>query len=199
MHGIIDEANKIDIRIQENDMLSFYLSMLNADEDKNKFEELYIKYRNDMYNIAFSILHNSEDSEDAVHDAFVSIANNFEKINKIPCQEVKYYFVIIVRNISINIYNSNKRRNKYCEDLDDFKISVDAKVFENFDYQLLVEKISALPTIYKDIIYLYYHGELTAKEISKILKITPETVWKRAERAKKLLKDILEKGEQCAK
>ncbi len=84
-------------------MLSLYLSMLEADEDKNKFEELYMKYRNDMYNIAFSILHNCEDAEDAVHDAFVSIANNFEKINKIPCQEIKYYFVIIVRNVSINL------------------------------------------------------------------------------------------------
>lgn len=60
-------------------MLSFYLSMLEADEDKNKFEELYMKYRDDMYNIAFSILHNCEDAEDAVHDTFVSIANNFEK------------------------------------------------------------------------------------------------------------------------
>ena len=152
-------------------MLSFYLSMLEADEDKNKFEELYRKHRNDMYNIAFSILHNCEDAEDAVHDAFVSIANNFEKINKIPCQEIKYY---------------------------DFKTSVDANVFEKFDYQLLVEKISELPAIYRDIIYLYYYEELTAKEISKILKITPETVWKRAERAKKLLKETLEKGEQYA-
>lgn len=162
-------------------MLSFYLSMLEADEDKNKFEELYMKYRDDMYNIAFSILHNCEDAEDAVHDTFVSIANNFEKINKIPCQEIGYYFVIIVRNVSINLYNGNKRRNKYCEEFDDFKTSVDANVFEKFDYQMLVEKISELPAIYRDIIYLYYYEELTAKEISKILKITPETVWKRAE------------------
>jgi RNA polymerase sigma-70 factor (ECF subfamily) len=180
-------------------MLSFYLSMLEADEDKNKFEELYMKYRDDMYNIAFSILHNCEDAEDAVHDTFVSIANNFEKINKIPCQEIGYYFVIIVRNVSINLYNGNKRRNKYCEEFDDFKTSVDANVFEKFDYQMLVEKISELPAIYRDIIYLYYYEELTAKEISKILKITPETVWKRAERAKKLLKETLEKGEQYAK
>lgn len=180
-------------------MLSFYLSILDTDEDKNKFEALYIEYRNDMYNIAFSILHNREDAEDAVHDAFVSIANNFEKINKISCQEIKYYFVTIVRNVSINLYNGNKRRNKYCEEFEDFKTSVDPKVFERFNYQLLVEKISELPSIYKDIIYLYYHEELTAKEISKILKITPETVWKRAERAKKLLKEILEKGEQYAR
>lgn len=180
-------------------MLIFYLSMLNTDKDKNKFEELYIKHRNDMYNIAFSILHNCEDAEDAVHDAFVSIANNFEKINKISCQEIKYYFVTIVRNVSINLYNSNKRRNKYCEELEDFKTSVDPNIFERFDYQQLIEKILELPPIYRDIIYLYYHEELTAKEISKILKITPETVWKRAERAKKLLKEILEKGEQYAK
>lgn len=176
-------------------MLNFYLTILNTDEDKSKFQDLYIKYRQDMYAVAYSILHNCEDAEDAVHEAFVSIANNFEKINQIACQEIKYYFVIIVRNTSITLYNSNKRRNKYCEELDDFKTPVDANVFEKFDYQLLVEKISELPVIYRDIIYLYYYEELTAKQISKILKISPENVWKRAERAKKLLKEILEKGE----
>ena len=173
--------------------------MLNTDEDKNKFEDLYMKYRNDMYCIAFSILHNCEDAEDAVHDAFVSIANNFKKINKIPCQEIGYYFVTIVRNVSINLYNSNKRRNKYCEEFDDFKLPIDVNVFEKFDYQLLVEKISEIPTIYRDIVYLYYYEEWTTKEISKVIKITPETVWKREERAKKLLKETLEKGEQYAK
>lgn len=180
-------------------MLVFYLSMLDTEEYKNKFERFYIKYRNDMYNIAFSILHNCEDAEDVVHDAFVSIANNFEKIDKIPCEEIKFYFTIIVRNFSINLYNSNKRKNKYCEEFDDFKIPVNENVFEKFDYQLLVEKISELPVIYKDIIYLYYHEELTAKEISKILKISTDAVWKRAERAKKILKDALEESEQYAK
>lgn len=177
-------------------MLNFYLTILSTDEDKNIFQDLYIKYRQDMYAVAYSILHNCEDAEDAVHEAFVSIANNFEKINQIACQEIKYYFVIIVRNISINIYNGNKRRAKYCEILDDNEVSVNIDFFERYDYQQLIKSISELPAIYKDIVFLYFCEELSAKEIAKMLNISASTVWKRAERAKKLLKEMLEKGEQ---
>lgn len=50
--------------------------------------------------------------------------------------------------------------------------------------------------MYKDIIYLYYLEEFTTKEIAKMLGVTVDTVYKRLERAKKLLKETLERGEQ---
>ena len=37
-------------------MLGFYLSLIDRDDDKNKFEQLYLTYRQDMYKIAYSIL-----------------------------------------------------------------------------------------------------------------------------------------------
>lgn len=176
-------------------MLNFYLTVLNTDDEKNQFSELYIKYRQDMYAVSYSILNNREDAEDAVHETFISIANNFEKIKRIPCQEIKRYFVIIVRNISFNIYNKNKRRIEKCESFEDNQVSVEVDFFENFNHQQLVKSISELPLIYKDIVYLYFLKEMTAKEIAKFLKITPETVWKRAERAKYMLKELLTKGD----
>lgn len=38
--------------------------------------------------------------------------------------------------------------------------------------------------------------EFTTKEIAKMLGVTVDTVYKRLERAKKLLKETLERGEQ---
>ncbi len=91
-------------------MIGVYLSMLDTDEDKRQFEILYTKYRQNMYAVAYSILHNTEDAEDAVHQAFIAIANNFEKIRQIPCQEIKAYIVVIIRNTSIDNYNRNKKK-----------------------------------------------------------------------------------------
>ncbi|MBP1560761.1 MAG: sigma-70 family RNA polymerase sigma factor [Oscillospiraceae bacterium] len=176
-------------------MLGFYLTFIDDDEGKNQFEELYIKYKQDMYSVAHSILHNVEDAEDAVHQAFLTIANNFEKVRKIPCQEIKAYIVIIIRNVSINIYNSNKRKAEHSAELND-NITMDVDVLEQYEYTQLVKVISELPQIYKDIVYLYYLEEFTAKEVAKMLNISVDTVWKRAERAKKLLKEALERGEQ---
>lgn len=176
-------------------MLGFYLALIDDDEGKSKFEELYIKYKQDMYSVAYSILHNVEDAEDAVHQAFLTIANNFEKVRKIPCQEIKAYIVIIIRNVSINIYNSNKRKAEHSAELND-NVTVDIDVLEQYKYTQLVKVISELPQIYKDIVYLYYLEEFTAKDVAKMLNISVATVWKRAERAKKLLKEALERGEQ---
>ena len=56
-----------------------YLQMIETPDDRSKFEIIYLEYRDYMYRVAFAILHNVEDAEDAVHYAFVKIAENIKK------------------------------------------------------------------------------------------------------------------------
>lgn len=172
-------------------MLSVYLALIDEPSDKEKFERLYLTYRQDMYSIAYSILHNSFDAEDAVQQAFLAIANNYKKISSLSGQEIRRCFVIIIRNASINIYNGNKRRTERTTELDD-STPMKSDFFEKFDLDDLKNAILKLPQIYKDVIYLQHIYGFTVKEISKMLGISKETVWKRTERAKKILKSILE-------
>ena len=51
-----------------------YLAMIETEEERSKFEKIYIQYRRLMYSVAFRVLNNSEDAEDAVHTAFIRIA-----------------------------------------------------------------------------------------------------------------------------
>lgn len=176
-------------------MINIYLSALDTDEDKAEFEDLYIKYKQRMYAVAYSILHNVEDSEDAVHNAFLNIADKFEKIKNFSCQKLQSYIVIIVRNTSINIYRKNQKNSERLAELDDKQLTVNVNFFENIDRDELIKAISNLPLIYKDILFLHYFRKCTTKEISKMLDISVDAVWKRIERAKKLLKQELEKGE----
>ena len=174
-------------------MINIYLSALETDEDKAEFENLYIKYKQRMYAVAYKILNNVEDAEDAVHNAFLKIADKFEIIKGFSCQELQSYIVIIIRNTSINIYRKNKRDSEYLAELDDNHLTVNVNFFENIDRNELIQTISSLPLIYKDILFLHYVNKYTTKEISKMLDISLDTVWKRIERAKKLLKQEIEK------
>ena len=162
-----------------------------------KISDFYEKYKQRMYAIAFNILHNVQDSEDAVHEAFISITRNFDKIKKFSCQERERYIVIIVRNASINIYRKNKKTRQYVTDTEiyDNQPAVNVNFFENIDYQILLQTISELPPNYKDVLFMYYVNNYTTKEISEILNISVDAVWKRIERAKKLLKEKLKEGE----
>lgn len=174
-------------------MLAIYLSMLETNEEKNLFEQLYIKHKQDMYAVAYGVLKNKEDAEDAVHQSFLKIADNFSKVSQIPCHELKAYIVIICRNTAINIYRQNQNRAKHSAELFETEI-VDESYFENQNYDELLLAIKQLPQMYKDVIYLYFLQEFSAKETASQLEISPELVRQRELRAKKMLKDILERS-----
>ena len=50
-----------------------YLQMLETPEEKSKFEQIYLEYRNLMFYVSKGILHNQQDAEDAVQEAFLKI------------------------------------------------------------------------------------------------------------------------------
>ncbi len=49
------------------------------DDEEDKFESIYLQYRYLMLNIANKILRNHHDAEDTVHQAFLSVVQNWEK------------------------------------------------------------------------------------------------------------------------
>ena len=71
-----------------------YLQMIETDEDKTKFAQIYEKYRSLMFSVACRVLDNDADAEDAVHQAFVSIIDNLNKIKMVDSVSTKSYLII---------------------------------------------------------------------------------------------------------
>lgn len=82
-----------------------YLQMIESDEDKSKFEQLYIMYKGLMFHVAMKILKNEFDAEDAVHQAFLSLIENLKKISDVKCPKTRAYIVIITERNSYTGYN----------------------------------------------------------------------------------------------
>ena len=59
-----------------------YLQMIETPEEQTKFEKVYLEYSGLMYSVAEEILCNELDAEDAVHQAFVTVAENIKKIDE---------------------------------------------------------------------------------------------------------------------
>ena len=51
-----------------------FLQIIDNPEEQSRFEKLYWTYRGLMFHVAKKILGNDQDAEDAVQDAFLSIA-----------------------------------------------------------------------------------------------------------------------------
>lgn len=85
-------------------MLVLYLTYIDNDRDKKKFEEIYYNYRKQMAKVAMSIIQNPSDAEDIVHDVFFNIATrHMDTIHSIAdATDLRNYLLKSTKNTAIN-------------------------------------------------------------------------------------------------
>ena len=164
-------------------------------EDEDKFYYLYEKYHKLFYKVAYDILHNHQDAEDAIQISLELTYRYFDKIKDEIEKKCVGYMLMIVRNESIDLYNARKKVSVTDEKMFDCICSIQ-KDNENtlIQNQELKEIIEKLETKYRDVLILKYVYGYSIKEISEILNITETNVSTRLDRGRKYLKKIIERG-----
>lgn len=175
-----------------------YLSLLDTQEDISKFELIYNTYKKQMYYTANNILKDNYLAEDAVHNAFLRIIDNLEKIDDVNSHSTKGLIVIIVKNVSIDIYRKNKKERDNTIFIDDLEQIHGYDEIDKSDFGDLEIAISKLPENYKQAFLLKFSHELTDNEISEVLGIKADNVRKRISRGREKLKNILKEMEVCS-
>lgn len=160
--------------------------------DNQAFEELVISLEQDLYKIARTRLSNSDDVNEAVQETIIKAYSSLKKL-----REEKYFKTWIIK-ILINQCNYIHKKGRQNESLEYEEIRI-----EENNNDSLKEKINDLDffILIKDLNYderiaitLFYLEGFSTKEISKILKKPEGTIKTRISRARKKLKDLLEKG-----
>ena len=90
-------------------MLSFYLAALESDADRRTFSEIYREHHERMERTAMRILNDQGDAEDAVQNAFMQVIRHFEKIFQIPCEDLPFWIISIVKNESLMILRARRK------------------------------------------------------------------------------------------
>ena len=165
-----------------------YLQMIETDEDRSKFEQLYLEYQGLMYYTAYKYLKHEQDAEDAVHHAFVKIAENIKIVEPIS-PKTKQFVVTIVENRVIDIFRA---RSKHSEVSFMEELYIIPEEPENDND--LKECIRRLPTIQRQVIWLKYYLGYDLHEISKMLDISLSWAQKIDQRAKNKLRKMYEEG-----
>lgn len=68
-----------------------------TDNDYEKMEELYELYEQKVYYVAYSILNNIQQAEDAVQETFITLYKNLEKLHNLNIQELKRYILRVAK------------------------------------------------------------------------------------------------------
>lgn len=165
-----------------------YLAMIDSPDDQQKFEKVYTKYRYLMLHVAYKILQNHHDAEDAVHQAFISIIENLDNIFDVDSPKTRSYIVIITERKAIDLLRKIQKRQtlEFNEDISGVEISFEMD-------NPIATAIAKLPSEYREVLLMRYHNGFSAKEIAAILSMSDSGVRKLIVRAKKALQEFLEK------
>lgn len=167
-------------------MLS-YMMMIETPEQRSCFERIYQTYKGLMFYVANRILQNEQDAEDAVHQAFVKIAENIHKVEEPVCGRTQSYVVTIAEHQAIDFRRARQRR----QNAEDIEEQVGLSIAPP-EINSVAECILKLPPRYRHVIFLKYTQGFTNAEIGRLLDITAENAAKLDQRARKKLHAICE-------
>ena len=182
-------------------MLQIYLAIIDDENDKSRFEELYERYAKLMHYVAKEILSDDRLAEEAVQEAFFRIARNFHTVGAVKNRETKNFAALITRRIALSMAETESRHGRASEAVsegaaaDAGSMTTTGEGFENAEYKALVEAILSLPEIYRNVLYLQGVYEYTLKETAGLLGITVDTAKKRTQRGRKMLREKLDREE----
>lgn len=176
-------------------MLSFLLIIEDV-ETRSKLEEIYLHYHKEMYTIAYSILKQAEDAEDAVQSTLIKLADYLSKIYEIKCNKTRNLIVIIIRSTSIDLYRSRKRHPEIPLDvveevLEDQVHEIHQVGIRLDDIDFYARTLAKVKEEYAQVLTLKYYYELEDKEMAELLCISHENVRVRLNRARNALRKIL--------
>lgn len=172
------------------------LMMIDTPEDKRKFVVLYDKYRHLMMKTALGVLHDTYLAEDAVHNAFISLAYNLDKVDESENIPTKLYLIACARNAAIDLYRKRRSQVKTETMLED--------VVEKDGYATYIESdlengvldiLKNLPLKYRDVFMLKYVNHMENREIAEVCGILEGTVRQRIARGKLIIEQKIREME----
>lgn len=165
-----------------------YLQMIETAEDQSKFEHIYTKYHTLMFRVALKYLKHEQDAEDAVHHAFVKIAENIKDVEPVS-PKTRQYVVTIVENRAMDVL---RMRSKH--PIMPLNEAIPAPMEELDDEAFLSKCIKQLTDQQRQVIWLKYYFGYDLHEIAKMMDIKLSWAQKIDQRAKKKLEEMLKEG-----
>ena len=156
---------------------------------EKQFDYVYNEYAKELYNIAYGYTRNRDDSIDIMQNSYVVLLESNKKFES--NEHIKYFLIRVTINESLDLLKSASKKRVIKNN--DVVVNFPETEKEELQYDLS-EIVNALPEKYKTIIILYYYDDMKIKDISIVLKISEPAVKKRLERARNLIKEIIERN-----
>ena len=159
--------------------------------DLNAQKQIYDLVATKLFSICLKYSRNYQEAQDNLQDSFIKIFDSIEKF------KFKGSFEGWCKRITINTALARYRKNDVYELFNEDQLAEQEAVIEEnetISLQFLLEIVQQLPNRYRLVFNLYVLDGYSHKEIAKLLEITEGTSKSNLARARKILKDKIEKA-----
>jgi RNA polymerase sigma-70 factor (ECF subfamily) len=149
-----------------------------------------------LYRVAFSVVRNAAEAEDAVQETFLRVLKNRNKLHEL--RDPRMWLIRITWNVVLD----RKRRSKTRPETDDIAdmartlacrdIGSEAATIASAGYHRILTLIDRLPAKEREALLLSAVEELTTAEIASVLATSESSIRSRLYRARLLLARLLE-------
>ena len=158
---------------------------------------LVAQYSATLYRVAYSVMRNAAEAEDAVQEVFLRVLKHREKLNEI--HDLRVWLIRITWNVVLD----KKRRSKTRPENDDIADYVrvlpsadrgaDDSLISSQEHRRILMLIDRLPHKEREALLLSAVQELSTVQIATVLGTTESSVRSRIFRARRELSALLEK------
>ena len=178
--------------------------MIDKNKQKRFIEECYRLFERKLYSAAYMILRDEGQAEDAVQDTFLNLIKNEVFFEDAGSDDCRRYVLTCLKNAAITRYRklARNREREVAAEEETLAVLADAggagayagpeSAADNPD-ERAGEMLMLLPEKYREVMRLLAVEELSSKEAAARLKMSEAAVRKRYERAKKMLREKIER------
>lgn len=164
---------------------------------RSRFEQLYLTYRQQMFILAYSILHDIPLAEDCVQQTFSRVLGQPDRLGEIVSPKTNNLMLLVVKNIALNLHHARRKWESLTFDEVDGWIlpARDDLVKPGGATPKLSDLMKRLPESYRDVLMLHYDNGCSPREIALLLELDEQHMVERLARARARLADLVAEEE----
>ncbi|HOQ03902.1 MAG TPA: sigma-70 family RNA polymerase sigma factor [Anaerohalosphaeraceae bacterium] len=146
----------------------------------NALCKIYQRYKNELFGLALSLLHDQSSAEDAVHDVFVRFAQTAGRFRL--RRSLKGYLCVCTANRARDILRSKARSEVSLDEQaagPDETVHPEKRLIQTEESRRLQEALEKLPYEQREVILFHLHQELSFREIASVKNVSVNTIQSR--------------------
>lgn len=166
--------------------------------DPGAFRWLVQEYGTYIYRVAYSVLHDAKEAEDAAQEIFLQI---YKSLPEYRSRGLKTWMTRIAVNKAIDLKRKRERRNEEQWDPSDIALQIpdqeDDMLIGVMDQERSLElrrKIAELPKSHRQIVTEFYFNGKSHEQIAADLRVSVKTVESKLYRARSYMREHWKRG-----